>query len=170
MITREEAFNLMNKEFLYSEMEYKFPLLNAFGRKKNVIGSPINILSWDQVIDYVNGGIKKRGEEYYFRIGPNSLIDKDFEIWMMMALSPNNSENNRLLLRIEIINYATEWVQSRNYFWQCDTDIAVAYYGLQMLIYQLSEDALEKGKKKIKMTPKLFKQIFDVLKVAELER
>lgn len=170
MITREEALRLMQCKYIYSEMERKFSLINAFGRKLEH-SSPNNILSWDQVINWMNGGVKNRGEEFNFDIGPSrQVVDRNFDISMRMHLGVNDeSSNDRICTTIEISDDKTQWKSSKNFYW-CDAEnLAVLYYALQIMIHELSEAALEKGKHEIKMTPKLHKEIFEALKLANLE-
>jgi hypothetical protein len=87
-----------------------------------------------------------------------------------MYLSTNDeSYNERICLEVEIFDHNTEWKQVKNFYWRNDKDIATAYYALQFAVHELSETALEKGKHEIKMTPKLHKEIFEILKFAGLE-
>lgn len=170
MISREKAMKLMKCEFLYSSMEHAFPLIYAFGKKADI--GPVNkILSWGQVIDWMNGGIKQRGEEFVFDIGPSrQVVDRNFSIGMRMYLSTADElSNDRICLKFEIFDHKTEWKQVKNFYWQNDKDIATVYYALQFAVHELSETALEKGKHEIKMTPKLHKEIFEILKFAGLE-
>jgi hypothetical protein len=170
MISREKAMELMKCEYLYSSMEHAFPLIHAFGKKAD-IGPTNKILSWSQIIDWMNGGIKQRGEEFAFDIGPSrQVVDRNFSIGMRMYLSTNDeSSNDRICLKFEIFDHKTEWKQVKNFYWQNDKDIATAYYALQFAVHELSETALEKGKHEIKMTPKLHKEILEILKFAGLE-
>lgn len=170
MISREKAMELMKCEYIYSSMEHAFPLIHAFGKKAD-IGTTNKILSWSQIIDWMNGGIKQRGEEFAFDIGPSrQVVDRNFSIGMRMYLSTNDeSSNDQICLKFEIFDHNTEWKQTKNFYWRNDKDIATAYYALQFAVHELSEMALEKGKREIKMTPKLHKEIFEILKSAGLE-
>jgi hypothetical protein len=118
----------------------------------------------------MNGGIKQRGEEFSFKIGPSfTIMERNFNIVLAMYLSQNDDDNERACVTFKLHNHDTNWKKSKEYYWQQSNDIAVAYYGLQLLIHQLCEEALEKGKKSIKMIPKLEKQIMEILKEANLE-
>jgi hypothetical protein len=164
---REEALRLKTCKFLYAEMERKFPLIHAYNQKK---GCSMEILAWDQVIDWMNGGIKQRGEEFSFKIGPSfTIMERNFNIVLAMYLSQNDDDNSRACITFKLHYHDTNWKKSKEYYWQQADDIAVAYYGLQLLIHQLCEEALEKGKKQVKITPKLEKQIMEILKEANLE-
>jgi hypothetical protein len=163
---RTETLNMKAQRFLMEPTRLRWPLVEAFNQKKG--GLP-DILAWDQVIDYMNGGISERGKAYHFKIGPSqAVVERDFRIYFEMYLSTNNTDTDRMCVKLHI-QKPNDWELSKEFYWQPDTDVAVAYYGIQILIYDLCEAALEKGRHTLKYSEKLEKQLMEILKSSYLE-
>lgn len=166
VISREKAIEVMGYKYIYEHLRYKFPIVNAF----EVKNSTSHMLSWDSLMDYINGGVVERGKEMSFRCGPvNSVIQSDFEFALTLNLSKNTDENDRICVEVGLKNYNTSWIKSKNYYWQEAVDVAVVYYVASHVIYEQAEDLLTRRRTAMKLTRGLENDIMQSLVIAGLE-
>lgn len=165
MISREKAMGLMKCEYLYSLNGARISSDTRTWKERHWIQPTTP--SWSQIIDWMNGGIKQRGEEFAFDIGPSrQVVDRNFSIGMRMYLSTNDeSSNDQICLKFEIFDHNTEET-NQEFYWRNDKDIATAYYTLQFAVHELSETALKRQTRN-QDTPKLHKEILEILKLQD---
>lgn len=164
MITREKAIEIMKYPHIHEHLRYTFPIVNAF----EVKGGVINMRSWDAIIDYINGGVVDRGEQMTFQCGP-SVIEHDFSFTLTLNLNKTTKDNDRILTKISLNNNRTDWIKSKNYYWQQAEDVAVVYYVASHIVYEQAEDLLTRGRHVMKLTRGLEKDIMQSLVIAGLE-
>jgi hypothetical protein len=161
---RKLTMELMKQQYMFNWTQEHYPLVDGYTRK---LKEHTQILTWDEVIDWMNGGITERGIPRYYKIGPTeSVIERNFRIYIIMYLNKNNINTDRIATQIEIRNNDTEWTKQKDFGWHQDENVAIAYYGLQMLIHEKCEQALEKHKTTLKMTPKLESEIIEIINLA----
>jgi hypothetical protein len=166
MITRDKAIEIMRYSHICEYLRYEFPVVNAFEIKN----STSHMLSWDSLMDYINGGVVERGKEMSFRCGPvGRVIQSDFEFALILNLNENTDENNRICIEISLKNHNTDWVKSKNYYWQEAVDVAVVYYVASHVIYEQAEDLLTHRRTKMKLTRGLENDIMQSMVIAGLE-